>query len=516
MAYAAKVRGERVAVLTTFGDGGTSTGDFHAAMNFAGVFRLPVVFFCENNRYAISHPVERQTASGTLAEKAPAYGLPGLRVDGNDVLAVRKAVGDAMERARAGEGGTLIEALTYRIGPHSTSDDPTVYRSEDEVAAWRGKDPIRRFAAFLERRGLLEDPAAEEAEAKEIVRRTIEAAEGAPPCRRPACSRMSTRTFHGTSPSSATPCSPGRGDAMGEVTLIKAINDALATEMARDPSVCLLGEDIGRDGGVFRATEGLLHRFGTERVIDTPLNEAGIVGMAIGMAMNGLRPVAEIEFSDFIYPAFDQIVSEMAKMRYRSAGQFTAAVVLRAPSGGGIRGGHYHSQSPEAYYIHTAGLVVVMPSTPADAKGLLSSAIRGEDPVIFLEPKALYRTVKGEVPEGEYLVPLGKGRIVRPGDDVTLIAWGGMVPVAEKAAATAASEGVSVEIIDPRTLWPLDIAMIEASVKRTGRAVVLHEAPRTCGFGAESLRARPGTVLPAPEGARRARDGVRHPVPLCP
>ncbi len=239
---------------------------------------------------------------------------------------------------------------------------------------------------------------------------------------------------------------------MAEMTLIKAINDALATEMARDPSVCLLGEDIGRAGGVFRTTEGLSSRFGPERVIDTPLNEVGIVGMAIGMAMSGLRPVAEIEFSDFIYTAFDQIVSEMAKMRYRSAGQFTAAVVLRAPSGGGIRGGHYHSQSPEAYYIHTAGLVVVMPSTPSDAKGLLASAIRGEDPVIFLEPKALYRTVKGEVPEGEHLVPLGVGRIVRPGADVTLIAWG---------------------------------AMIEASVRRTGRAVVLHEAPRTCGFGAE-------------------------------
>ena len=272
---------------------------------------------------------------------------------------------------------------------------------------------------------------------------------------------------------------------MAEMTLIKAINDALATEMARDPSVCLLGEDIGRAGGVFRTTEGLSSRFGPERVIDTPLNEVGIVGMAIGMAMSGLRPVAEIEFSDFIYTAFDQIVSEMAKMRYRSAGQFTAAVVLRAPSGGGIRGGHYHSQSPEAYYIHTAGLVVAMPSTPADAKGLLSSAIRGEDPVIFLEPKALYRTVKGEVPEGEHLVPLGVGRIVRPGADVTLIAWGAMIPVAEKAAAAAASEGVDVEVIDPRTLWPLDIAMIEASVKRTGRAVVLHEAPRTCGFGAE-------------------------------
>src|SRR5512134_370656 len=239
---------------------------------------------------------------------------------------------------------------------------------------------------------------------------------------------------------------------MAEITLVKAVNDALANEMERDPSVCVLGEDIGRDGGVFRATEGLLGRFGPGRVIDTPLNEVGIVGMAIGMAMNGLRPVAEIEFVDFIYPAFDQIVSELAKIRYRSAGQFTAPVVVRAPSGGGIKGGHYHSQSPEAYFIHTAGLVVVMPSTPSDAKGLLASAIRGEDPVIFLEPKALYRTVKEEVPQGNHLVPIGKGRIVRPGDDLTLIAWGAMVPVASMAAAAAAGEGVDVEIIDPRTL----------------------------------------------------------------
>src|SRR5512134_3130119 len=239
---------------------------------------------------------------------------------------------------------------------------------------------------------------------------------------------------------------------MAIVTLVQAIHDALLEEMARDPRVIVLGEDVGREGGVFRATEGLIARFGAERVIDTPLNEGGIVGMAIGMALNGMRPVVEIEFADFIYPAFDQIVSELAKIRYRSAGQFTAPVVVRAPSGGGIKGGHYHSQSPEAYFIHTAGLVVVMPSTPSDAKGLLASAIRGEDPVIFLEPKALYRAVKGEVPEGEDLVPIGKGRIVRPGDDLTLIAWGAMVPVASMAAAAAAGEGVDVEIIDPRTL----------------------------------------------------------------
>ncbi|MBI5905439.1 MAG: alpha-ketoacid dehydrogenase subunit beta [Deltaproteobacteria bacterium] len=272
---------------------------------------------------------------------------------------------------------------------------------------------------------------------------------------------------------------------MPTITLLQAVHDALLEEMARDPRVILLGEDVGREGGVFRATQGLLQRFGPERVVDSPLNEGGIVGMAIGMAMNGMRPVVEIEFADFIYPAFDQIVSELAKMRYRSAGQFSAPVVLRAPSGGGIKGGHYHSQSPEAYFIHTPGLTVAMPSTPADAKGLLTSAMRSPDPVLFFEPKALYRTVRGEVPEGEHLVPIGKGTVVREGKDLTLIAWGAMVPMAGKAAELAEAEGVSVEVVDPRTLWPLDIETIEASVRRTGRALVLHEAPRTCGFGAE-------------------------------
>ena len=393
-AYAAKVRGERIAVLTTFGDGATSTGDFHAAMNFTGVFRLPVVFFCENNRYAISHPVERQTATGTLAEKGRRTDFPA---SASTATTCWRSARRSERRwtGRAPGGGHADRGAHVSPRPHSTSDDPTVYRSEEEVAAWRGKDPIRRFAAFLKGRGLLEDPAAEEAGGEGDRAQRGRGGEERPPCRCPACSRMSTPKSRGTSPSSATPSSPGRDEAMAEVTLIKAVNDALATEMARDPSVCVLGEDVGRDGGVFRATEGLLDRFGPERVIDTPLNEVGIVGMAIGMAMNGLRPVAEIEFADFIYPAFDQIVSEMAKMRYRSAGQFTAAVVLRTPSGGGIRGGHYHSQSPEAYFIHTAGLVVVMPSTPADAKGLLSSAIRAEDP--------------GDLPRAEGALPDGKG-----------------------------------------------------------------------------------------------------------
>jgi pyruvate dehydrogenase E1 component beta subunit len=269
------------------------------------------------------------------------------------------------------------------------------------------------------------------------------------------------------------------------LNLVQAVNDALMVAMAADDQVVILGEDIGKFGGVFRATAGLHERFGEGRVIDTPLNEAGIIGSAIGMALYGMRPVPEIQFSDFIYPGFDHIVNELAKYRYRSGGQFTCPVTIRTPVGGGIRGGHYHSQSPEAYFIHTPGLKVVCPSTPYDAKGLLLASIRCDDPVLFLEPKPIYRKAIGEVPEGDYEVPLGKARVVREGDDITLIAWGAMVAVCEEAADRMAADGVECTIIDPRTLWPLDVEALVASVQATGRAVVVHEAPQTCGFGAE-------------------------------
>ncbi|MCI0587723.1 MAG: alpha-ketoacid dehydrogenase subunit beta [Planctomycetes bacterium] len=272
---------------------------------------------------------------------------------------------------------------------------------------------------------------------------------------------------------------------MAELTVLQAVTDALRTEMRRDDRVVVFGEDVGKNGGVFRATEGLQKEFGEERCFDTPLSECGIVGTAVGMALYGIRPVAEIQFLDFIYPAFDQIVSEAAKMRYRSGGEFTCPMVIRAPYGGGIRGGLYHSQSSEAYFCHTPGLKVVIPSTPADTKGLLLSSIRDEDPVIFLEPKRIYRTVKGEVPEGDHPVPLGKARLVREGSQVTLIAWGAMVPVCEKAAAEAAAKGIDCEILDLRTLVPLDEAALLESVRKTGRAVVVYEAPKTAGFGAE-------------------------------
>jgi 2-oxoisovalerate dehydrogenase E1 component beta subunit len=272
---------------------------------------------------------------------------------------------------------------------------------------------------------------------------------------------------------------------MPQMTMVQALQDALRLALREDPRVVVLGEDVGKNGGVFRVTEGLQDEFGAERVTDTPLSENGIVGAAIGMAIYGMRPIAEIQFVDFIYPAFDQIVSELAKLRWRSAGQYACPVIVRAPYGGGIKGGLYHSQSPEAYFAHTAGLVTVIPSTPYDAKGLLLSALAGDDPVIFLEPKRLYRSVKEEVPEERYTVPLSSARIARAGEHATVVAYGAMVPVSCEAAERAAENGWSVEVVDLRTLVPLDAETVIASARKTGRVVIVHEAPRTGGFGGE-------------------------------
>ncbi len=272
---------------------------------------------------------------------------------------------------------------------------------------------------------------------------------------------------------------------MPVMNIIQAVNDALRLEMKRDQRVVVLGEDVGKFGGVFRATSGLFDEFGPDRVIDTPLAEAGIIGAAIGMALYGLRPVPEIQFADFIYPAYDQIVNELAKFRYRSGGQYPCPMVIRTPYGGGIRGGHYHSQSPEAYFAHTPGLQVVIPSNPYDAKGLLLSAMRGVDPVIFMEPKRVYRAAKGEVPEGDYTVPIGKAAVVREGKQVTVLAYGSMIHTCLEAAKASEGEGYDPEIIDLRTLLPLDTETILESVKKTGRVVIVYEAPKTCGYGAE-------------------------------
>jgi len=277
---------------------------------------------------------------------------------------------------------------------------------------------------------------------------------------------------------------------VAQMNLVQAINDALRVEMKRDERVVVMGEDVGRVGGVFRVTAGLWDEFGDDRVIDTPLSEGGILGTAIGMALYGLVPIPEIQFSDFIFPGYDQIVSELAKMRWRSGGEYTSKMVVRTPVGGGIRGGLYHSQSPESLFIHVAGLKVVCPSNPHDAKGLLLASIRDPDPVLFFEPKRIYRAARGEVPEGDYTVDLSKASVVREakkGSDraVTILAWGAMLYEAISAADQAAEQGIECEIVDLRTLWPLDLETITNSVKKTGRVIVVHEAPKTCGFGAE-------------------------------
>lgn len=271
---------------------------------------------------------------------------------------------------------------------------------------------------------------------------------------------------------------------MAELTLVEAVNDALHVELERDPNVMVLGEDVGRAGGVFRATAGLRDRFGKDRCVDTPLAEAGFLGAAVGLCMAGWRPVVEMQYDAFSYPGLDQLITHVGRYRWRSGGQMEFPLTIRMPYGGGVRAPELHDDSPETYYVHTPGIKVAIPSTPADAKGLLAAAIRDPDPVVIFEPKLVYRTARGEVPEGEHVVPLGQARIARAGTDVTLIAYGAMVSVCERAAEALAGEA-SCEVVDIRSLRPLDEVAILASVAKTGRVVIVHEAPRTVGFGAE-------------------------------
>ncbi len=298
-----------------------------------------------------------------------------------------------------------------------------------------------------------------------------------------------------------------------QMNMIQALNQALDLYLERDDTAVITGEDVGLFGGVFRVTQGLQQKYGSERVFDAPLAEAGIVGMAIGMALAGLHPIAEVQFADFIFPAFDQIVNELAKYRYRSGGQYAPRVLIRAPYGGGIHGGHYHSQSPEAYFAHTPGLRVVIPSGPYEAKGLLLGALESHDPVIFFEPKRLYRAGRREVPLDYYTLPLERARVVRRGTDVTLVAWGAMLTQALEAAALAEGEGYDVEVIDLQSIAPYDLPTVARSVRNTGRMVVAHEAPQTCGFGAELVAAVQAATFDKLEAPLRRVAGFDTPFP---
>ena len=508
-AYAARRRGEPIVVGTYFGDGATSENDFHSGLNFAGVWKTPNVFICANNLYAISVPYAKQTASETIAQKAVAYGIAGVRVDGMDVLAMYDATKQAVARGRAGEGPTLIEALCYRFGPHATADDARLYRTAEEEDGWREKDPLPRFRRYLEQRSLWDDEqdAALLAEATESFDTAIKAVDDRPlPGRddivRHAYSRippMVADQLHdiqaraGETPTAFSadelwPSTTVDADAPEDAptrTMAEAINDGLHLAMEDDPNLILLGEDVGVAGGVFRITQGLLDRFGEDRVIDTPINESGIVGTAIGMAISGTRAIAEIQFDGFLYPAFDQIASHLGRIRFRTRGHASVPVLLRFPTGAGIGAHEHHCDSPEAYLAHAPGLIVVMPSTAYDAKGLLLAALAADDPVAFLEPKVLYHSTKDAVPDGHYLLTLGRARLRRTGSDATLVTYGGMVPPVLRAAEQAAAEGTAVEVIDLRTIYPWDVETVVASVERTGRLLVVQQPQRTGGVAAE-------------------------------
>lgn len=503
--YYRRLLGDDTVTAVYFGDGATSEIDFHSGMNFAGVWKTPTVFVCANNLYAISVPYHKQTASETIAQKADAYGFPGVRVDGMDPVAVYLATREAVERARRGEGPTLIEAMTYRYGPHATADDPTLYRTDDEVAEWRKKDPIDRMRRFLENRDLLDEREVEKVamEVTDAVNGAIAEIEARPLPDRDDAVRHGFHKIpehvveqlhrmqraHGEP---ETPFSPDEIWVVGRdrlpegpteaMNMAEAINQALHLAMESDPSTVVLGEDVARAGGVFRITEGLLDRFGPDRVIDTPLNESGIVGTAIGMALGGARPIAEIQFEGFVYPAFDQIVSHLGRFRYRTRGNATVPVVVRMPNGAGIGAHEHHCDSPEAYFVHAPGLVVVCPSTPTDAKGLLTAALQGEDPVIFLEPKVLYRAGREQVPVESYTLPIGRARVRKEGNDLTVVTYGGMVPVALQSVER---EGVSADVIDLRTLFPWDRETVLASVAKTGRLLLVQEPQGTAGVAAE-------------------------------
>lgn len=498
-----------VVTLAYVGDGATSEGGFHEALTFAGVFDVPVVFVCQNNQWAISVPQHRQTSSETFAEKADAYSIPNSRVDGNDVLAVYKRTREAVKQARKGHGPQFIEAVTYRMGEHNTADNPADYREESEVEYWKERDPIDRFEAYLINRNVLDEDMKDSIAARAEVRiqEAVERVKNIPDSN-PAVMFDNHLTeitgrlrrqraelekeLGGENPfTSSPPLENGAAEttpflrqqpSAPEINLVTSVRETIQGEMRRDDSLRLLGYDIGRMGGVFRATEELHAEFGDTRVIDTPLSENGILGTAVGMALRGDRVVPEIQFMGFLYPAFGQFMYTFSKMYKRSGGTHAIPITVRIPYGGGIKASEFHSESTETYLIHTPGVRVVSPSTPYEAKGLLTASIRSDDPVMFLEPKRIYRGLDEPVPNEQFDIPLDTARIVREGDDVTLLSWGAMVRHANEAAESVAAD---VEVIDLRTLSPLDIESVMSSVRKTGRCVVFHEARRTLGLGAE-------------------------------
>ena len=472
-ALAAKLNGDNQVVVAFFGDGASNQGIFHESMNLASIWKLPLIFVCENNQYALTTSYRRTTSVEQISQRAVGYNVPGVTVDGNDVAEVYLVAQEAIDRARADEGPTLIEAMTYRWGQHSMRANLQDPRPQQEYDAWMAKDPIKRVATQLDSKTTKKVDKNTEAE---LVKAIDFARAGAEP---------DIESVHNAvyAPHADYPPAPKPNGRILRYT--EALNEALNQEMARDDKVLVMGEDVGETGGIFTVTTGLMDQFGADRVRDTPISEPAFVGCGIGAAIAGYRPVVEIQIFDFVALTMDMLVNQAAKFRFMLGGKDTVPLVVRGPQGGGVRLAAQHSQSLEAWFTHVPGLVVVAPSTPYDAKGLLVAAIRDDNPVIFLEAKLLYMTEEGPVPEELYALPIGKADVKHEGSDVTVVATLAMVPRALAAAEQLEREGISVEVIDPRTLRPLDEETILNSVRKTGRLLIAHEAWVSGGFGAE-------------------------------
>lgn len=486
LAKAIKLAGDDEVVYVSAGDGATSQGDFHESLNFSALHQLGVVFVIQDNDWAISVPSSEQTCSGSAAKMVSGYkGLNVIEADGCDYVEMNMALKMATRRARNGEGPSLIVAKVPRLGPHSSSDDPKKYQTEEYQQELKKQDPIARFKVFCVDNGYIREDqiAAMEAEIEAAVQKAAEEAEKFP---LQDASEASDRVYK-----EHTQETKIRPDKRGEpVVIMDALNHALSESMEEDPEVVVFGQDVARGkGGVFGITRTLSDQFGDSRIFNTPLAESMIVGIAIGMSFKGgFKPVAEIQFADYFWTSVNQMFNELASIHYRSNGEWNCPVVVRMPYGGYIQGGPYHSQSIEAFLCHVPGLKVVVPSRASDAKLLLKAAIEDPNPVIFLEHKAIYRQrvfCADKEPTKEETLELGKAAVVREGTDITVLSWGYMVSMCTEVAAAMEAEGVSVEVVDLRTLNPLDEETIKASVEKTGKLMIVQEAPEYGSFASE-------------------------------
>jgi 2-oxoisovalerate dehydrogenase E1 component len=476
-ALAIRLRKQRNVVVSFFGDGAVAQGAFHEAANLAALWKLPVVFFCENNGYAEFSPIADQHPV-PLAARAAGYGLEFVSVDGNDIEAVATAMTDIVARIRDGAGPVFVEAATYRWHGHYEGD-PEKYRTKDELSQWQERDPLVIARARLAGRGV-EAAALRQIDA-EVAARIEAAVEAARQAPQPDIAVLRSSVY---APAPVIPEPDWQPSADGETfRTMDAVRLALEGELAADPDVFIAGVDVGKGGNVFALTRGLYARW-PERLLDTPISETAVMGLAVGGAMAGMKPVVELMYLDFLGVCFDQILNQAAKLRFMTGGKARMGLTIRTQFGGGRSSGAQHSQSLEALLAHIPGLTVVMPSTPADTYGLLRAAIRDPNPVIFIENRQQYGA-KGPKPPADYLLPLGKAKVVRPGTDATVVSVSRMVGEALAAAESLAAKGISVEVIDLRTVAPLDRPTILESLAKTNRLLIAHEGVTDFGIGAE-------------------------------